>query len=302
MLSDYEKRALAQIHEWKTPRHTWLNTAIDYMNKPMILAGDALEKIPGFTYTCTKASNGLLNLVNDGAQWSVRPEAILAELSRVSQRDITRLDQVWQLDLEQVDKSIGWLDTKYKGLAMAEGAAAGGTAMINPVVAMAAIPADLVALLGINLRAIGEYAGYCGFDMTSQEERLYTLNVLAYASSSTDKGKQAALAHMVKIAQDVVRNKTWEHLNQSAFVQIVRSITEALGYKLTKAKLANTIPFAGAAISSGFNGYFTSRVCNTAFYMYRERLLIAKHGQAAVDANMAPAHSHVWSKQDREAD
>jgi len=294
LLSNYEKGALEQIHAWKNPQKTWFDTAMIYVNRPLALAGEAVDKIPGFTETCAKATNGIVGLVNDASQWSVRPSVILKDLSDVSKQEITQLEQIPFLDLQLIDRSIGWLDTKYEGIALVEGAAAGGAAVINPLVALAAIPADLVALLAMNLRAIGEYGTYCGFDMSSQEERLFSLNILALASSTTDWGKQAALSHLVKIAQEVAKKKSWEQLEKSMFVQAVLSIAKALGINLTKAKLANVIPVAGAAISGGFNAYYTDKVCKAAFYLYRERLLAIKHGEKAIEVTVAPAESDIW--------
>jgi len=295
LLSDYEKQALVQIHAWKNPQQTWFDSAMVYVNKPLELAGKAVDTIPGFTQTWSKAMNGIVGLVNDASQWSVRPSVILKELSDVSKQEVTRLDQVAQLDLQMIDKSIGWLDTKYEGIALLEGAAAGGAAVVNPLFALAAIPADLVALLALNLRAIGEYGTYCGFDMSSQEERLFAMNILALASSTTDGGKQAALSHLIKIAQEVAKKRTWEQLEKSIFVQAVQSIAKALSINLTKAKLANVIPVAGVAISGGFNAYYTDKVCKSAFYLYRERLLAIKCGAQAIEVTVEPANSDVWS-------
>lgn len=298
MLSDYEKRALAQIHAWKNPQQTWFDAAMTYVNKPFAIAGQALDNIPGFTETCAKAGNGIVGLVNDASQWSVRPSAIFKDLSDVSQQEITRLDQIPLLDLQVIDRSIGWLDTKYEGLALVEGAAAGSVAVISPMVALAAIPADLTALLAMNLRAIGEYGTYCGFDMSSQGERIFSLNILALASSTTDGGKQVALSHLVKIAQEVAKKKTWEHLEKSVFVQAISSIAKALSINLTKAKLANAIPVAGAAINGGFNAYYTDKVCKAAFYLYRERLLAIKSDVQTIEVTVNPAKSDIWNDQE----
>jgi hypothetical protein len=298
LLSEYEKRALAQIHAWKNPEQTWFDAAMTYVNKPLAIAGQAIDKIPGFTETCSKAMSGIVGLVNDASQWSVRPSAIFKDLSEVSQQVITRLDQIPLLDLQIIDRSIGWLDTKYEGIALVEGAAAGGLGVINPMVALAAIPADLTALLAMNLRAIGEYGTYCGFDMSSQEERIFSLNILALASSTTDGGKQAALSHLVKIAQEVAKKKTWEQLEKSVFVQAVSSIAKALSINLTKAKLANVIPVAGAAINGGFNAYYTDKVCKAAFYLYRERLLAIKSDAQSIEVTVEPAKSDIWNDQE----
>ena len=296
MLSEYEERALAQIHAWKNPNQTWFDTAMVYVNKPLALVGQAVDKIPGFSETCSKAASGIFGLVNDFSQWSVSPSAALRELSVRASQNLSQLDQVCLLDLEVVDRAIGWLDTKYEGIALVQGAAAGGAATVSPALALATIPADLIALITLNLRAIGEYGSYCGFDMSTQEERLFALNVLALASSTTDSGKQAALSHLVKIAQDTARKKSWEHLEKSIFVKAVQSIAEALGINLTKAKLANVIPVAGAAISGGFNAYYTDKVCKSAFYLYRERFLASKSGVQSIEVTVKPAESDVWTE------
>ena len=46
---------------------------------------------------------------------------------------------------------------------------------MNPIAGAAAIAADVTALLGLNLRAVGEYATYYGFDINKQEERLLSM-------------------------------------------------------------------------------------------------------------------------------
>lgn len=246
-------------------------------------------KVPGLNIAVEKAFQGLLGLLNDGAQWSVRPEAIRQEFEKTSGVSIRGPQEIWDFDLEIVDRTIGWLDTKYEGMALVQGAAAGGSATISPAVALAAIPLDIASLLAMNLRAVGEYASYCGFNTTSQEERLFVLNVLALASSPTDQSKQVALAQLVRIAKDVALKKTWKELEQHLFVQIVQQIANALSIRLTKAKLANTIPAAGALIGGGFNAYFTDKVCKAAFYLYRERLLAEKYGAGVIEETVPPA-------------
>ena len=90
----------------------------------------------------------------------------------------------FKLDLEQVDAVVGWLDAKYTGLAFAEGATAGAAGVLGLI-------ADIPALVTLNLRAIAEYATYYGFDVASQRERVFAMNVLGLASSPSDAAKSA---------------------------------------------------------------------------------------------------------------
>ena len=142
---------------------------------------------------------------------------------------------------------------------------------------------DIVLIVGINLRAIGEYATYCGFDVSAQQERLFALNVLALASSPSDRAKQIALAQLVRIAKDAAAKKAWKELEKHSFVSIVQKIATALGQRLTKAKLAQIIPYLGGAVGAGFNSFFTSRVCEAAFFLYRERFLAHKYGPDIIE-------------------
>ncbi len=297
--SDYEANALKQIHVWKNPERTWFDGAISVVNWPLDKAGEAVMKVPGLSFAIQKSFTGIVGLINDGSQWSVRPEAILREYAKVTEIPFDDLTSIRNLDLSFVDRVIGWLDTKYEGIALVEGATAGGVAVFTPAAALAAIPLDIIALLSLNLRAIGEYATYCGFDITLPEERLFALNVLALSSSSTDQSKQIALAQLVRIARDVALKQSWEQLQGHLFVQAVKEIAQALSIRLTKAKLANTVPFAGAVIGGGFNAYYTDKVCKAAFYLYRERLLAEKYGVSEIEVTVTPAADLVSAYDER---
>lgn len=284
-ISPYEKTAIVAIHEWKNPAMTWFDQAMKVINAPIEFAGELAMKIPGVEYVIEKAFGGVLSVLNDASAATVRPEAVFADFHP----PVQSLEGIHALDLEKVDRSIGFLAAKYKSLALVEGAAAGAMSIVNPVAGAAAIAADVTALLSLNLRAVGEYATYCGFDITKQEERLFALNVLGLASSPSDSAKVVAMAQLVKIAKEVAQKKAWKELERHAFVQIVQRIAKALAIRLTKAKLAQLVPAAGAAIGGGFNAYYTSEVCEAAYFLYRERFLARKYGVDVIEITVTPA-------------
>lgn len=283
--SQYEKTAIVAIHEWKHPALTWWDSAMKVVNAPIEWVGDKAKNIPGVEFVIEKALGGVLRVLNDGAAATVRPHAIFAEF----QPPVQSLEEIHGLDLERVDRAIGFLAAKYKSVALVEGAAAGGMGTVNPAAGAAAIAADIPALLSLNLRAVGEYATYYGFDITRQEERLFALNVLGLASSPTDASKAVAMAQLVKIAKEVAQRKTWKELERHVFVQIVQRIAKALSIRLTKAKLAQITPAAGAFIGGGFNAWYTSEVCDAAYFLYRERFLARKYGADIIEVTVEPA-------------
>lgn len=280
--SAYEERARKEIHAWKNPNLGWFDKAMQVVNWPLEKAGELAMKTPGVGWVIEKSVGGLVTVANDAAQWSVRPSAIYEEYRSGGHAEIRDAKDLVQLDLEQVDRMIGWLGAKYKGLSLTEGAGFGAMGLPG-------IPLDVIAIVTLNLRAIGEYATYCGFDLSSQHERLFAMNVLGLASSPTDTAKTVAMAQLVKIAQDVAKKKAWKELEKQAFVTIIKQIAKAVGIRLTKAKLAQMIPVAGAIVGGGFNAYFTSRVCDAAYFLYRERFLAAKYGDGFIDATTPPA-------------
>ncbi len=283
--SAYENTAIVAIHEWKNPTLTWLDSAMKIINTPIDFAGELAMKVPGVEFVIEKAFGGILGMLNEGAAMTVRPKAIFDEF----QPPVSSLEDIHAMDLEKADRAVGFLAAKYKSVALVEGAAAGGLGTINPLAGAAAIAADVTALLSLNLRAVGEYATYYGFDITRQEERLFALNVLGLASSPTDASKAVAMAQLVKIAKEVAQRKTWKELERHVFVQIVQRIAKALSIRLTKAKLAQVIPAAGAAMGGGFNAYYTSEVCDAAYFLYRERFLARKYGADIIEVTVKPA-------------
>ncbi len=290
-LSKYELASIKQIHEWKNPQLGWSGKAMEIINWPLEKAGDLITDVPGVEWVIEKSVGGLVNLLNDLALWSVRPDAIFKEFRDRGFSDIKSAKDIFSLDLEDVDKTVGWLGAKYKSLATSEGAAAG-------FVGLPGIPPDIIALITLNQRAIGEYATYFGFDISSQHERLFALNILGLASSPNDASKQIAMAQLVRIAKDVAKKKVWKDLEQNSFVRIIQVIARSLGSRLTKAKLSQIIPVAGAVVGGGFNAYYTSKVCDAAYFLYRERFLAEKYGPNVIEETVQAAKNFEPDYQD----
>jgi EcsC protein family len=283
MPSIYENKARKELEARKTSTPGWLDKAMQRMDRPLDAAGGFLMKTPGLGSLIEKSVGGIIGVANDAAQWSVRAEAIFASYRLAGHGNIKTPSDILKLDLEQVDKNVGWLAGKYKALALTEGA---GFGAMGPV----GIPLDIVSLVTLNLRAIGEYATYYGFDVSLQDERLFAINVLALASSPSEGAKAIAMAQLVQISKSVAKKRAWKDLERYAFAEIIPRLAKVLGIRLTKAKLAQVVPLAGAVVGAGFNAYFTTKVCNAAALLYRERFLAAKYGVDFIDVAIRPAN------------
>lgn len=268
-LSTYEQEALRQIEVWKNPPQSWFEKQISRVSGPIedITAwamdsrvGDAIGTAVG------KASQGILGVLNDSASWTVRHEQVFAKFRAAGHDQVNAHDDIFTLDLQHVDSVVGYLNAQYVALGGAEGALAG-------YVGLPGLVADVPAIFAINLRAIADYATHYGFDVTNQVERAFILNVLNYSLSPTAAAKQVVLADLIKLSRAVAAKQAWKHLNQYAGAAAMKKVGEAVGIRVTKAKLGQAIPVAGAVVGGGFNAWFTRTNCDAAFHLYRERFL-----------------------------
>jgi len=273
MPSRYEERARQDIEARKNPKVGWFGRFAAAVNRPLDFGGELLLKTPYVGQVIERSVSGLVGIINEVVQASVRPESIFEEYRKNGHHNAHDHVGLLSLDLEQIDRTMGFLAAKYNSIALTEG-------MLFGTMEFLGIPPDITALVTLNLRAIGEYATYCGFDVSSQQERLFAMHVLGLATSPSDASKNAAMAQLAKIAQEVAKKRTWKDLEKHAFVQIIQKIARALGVRLTKAKLAQIVPVAGAAVGGGFNAHFTSKVCEASYFWYRERFLVAKYGDS----------------------
>lgn len=177
----YELEALAAIRKWKDPEGNFLTKVGQFINKPFKWAGDLVFDNP-VGEAGAKAIQGIIDLLNEGACWTVRTEAIYDRFRSKGYDFVETGEDICKLTLGQVDPVVGYLSAKYKALAAGEGAVTGVAGWLG-------IAADIPALLALNLRAIGEYCTYYGFNLDTQTERMFALQVLMLTSSATDAAK-----------------------------------------------------------------------------------------------------------------
>ena len=268
--SAYENKVIREIEAWRNPPVTWYSTARKKLKSTWNDVTDLIRRVPGVEWTMDNVISGLLDLTNEITQDTVWTDAVLKEF-REAGHDVHVLTDIHPLDLEQVDAVIKGLERKYTVLAAVEGGVTGlaGAAGLVP---------DLIALVSINLRASGEYATYCGFDIAEPKERLYALELLDEVADSKDHTKDITIAPAVRTASKVARTQGTQVLEQMGIMNAIERAARALGIKLTSAKLAQVVPVTGAVIGAGFNAVYTTNVCKAAHFLYRERFLIRKYG------------------------
>jgi hypothetical protein len=279
--STYEEDAARAIVAWRSPPQTTVGTLGRILGAPLDLAADAVMKIPGVGWAIRTTVRGIVKIANDLVQWTVLPEAIFSELERQTGKPIAGFADIARMELREIDEAIEPLAAKYKLLAAVEGVETGWEGPLG-------IPPDIILLITINLRAIGEYATYYGFDVTLENERLFVLHILGLASCSDDETRATALAELTKVAASLESDKPSNEIAESTFATVVPELAESLTKRLARAKLAQVVPVAGVLSSGPFNTRYTDRVCEAAFHLYRERFLQRRRRDEESPARGAP--------------
>ncbi|WP_449061514.1 EcsC family protein [Planomonospora algeriensis] len=234
-----------------------------------------------------KALNGTLELIFHPALCSASAQNALRGYAK-EHPAVSTLEDLKKLDLEDLDRF-----RRRKGLyvttSAAQGAAASlvvtGTVVSSTVsggvtsgAAVAAVAADTVASLAMMGRSVGSVAVRYGYDVRLPDEELFAMGVLSLGMAGTLEAKHAALAALSRLTQQMMRRATWRQLNEQVLVTVIGRVYEALGFLLTRRKLAQTVPLVGVAINAALSANMTRHVYQRAEDVYRIRFLSEKYG------------------------
>ncbi|WP_020526697.1 EcsC family protein [Flexithrix dorotheae] len=275
----YELEVIEQIKVKQKPAKKKFGTMLSAMKSPLKKAGNLFSKIPGMDAIIQKTNQKFLDFFQDLSKWSVDSERILSEYTKAGYSQIQSTKDISKLHLEDVEQVIGDLCKKYKTLAGEEEESS--TALSLP-----SMPSDIIALVNLNHKAISEYATYYGFDINKEEEKLFALNILEYASCSNEGAKQEVMNRLIVKAKKMVGLDQNQSLDKPTFLDMFSTLTSSITIQLLKAKIGDVIPINGAVIGSGFNAYFTSEVCDTAEFIYKQRFLAEKYGPQIIDLTL----------------
>jgi hypothetical protein len=117
-MTPYEERALKEIHAWKNPELGWFGQAMRAINQPLDKSADFLLGTPKLGDVIRLSIQGLTSVCNDLAQWTIQKKAIYNDFRKAGHTSINKEADVFEIEIEDVDKIVGWLDAKYKGIAL----------------------------------------------------------------------------------------------------------------------------------------------------------------------------------------
>lgn len=295
-MSDYEAAAWRRLIE-RVGRREKRRRQLRPIKKVQELTEAAAEKVEAMLEDHARIKaivdgmgaplSGLQDLLVRGAATSVSSNRLL---KRAGRRDaaIRSLSDLRNADLQVPDKLLANHTLAYGAAMAVEGAGTsllitgavvsstvtGGTTM---AVAAAAVATDVSANLGAAARVVAKIALTYGYDATLPDERLYALGVLNYGTSLTATGKLASLGQLSKLTQTMMRGATHATLDKFVLVKVTKEFFRLLGFRLTRQRLAQMIPFAGIALNAGINAQGIIQLSERAQELYRLRFLTEKY-------------------------
>lgn len=262
-------RSLGRSMKWKNALPSVTERAIGVVFRPLGWIVGRL--VP------PSAIEGGLRAADWLAQQTISEERIFAELGakdgeNVRQRPLRVLD-------EAAERFHRWAI----GYGVAEGAAAGAAGLWGLAV-------DIPSLITLTLRTVRGIGACYGFTSESEVEREFVLGVLAAASANSVAEKTSALLLLRQIEVTLLRNtfkamaaKAAEQtLSREAAIIALRDLARQLGINLTKRKMLQVVPIAGAAIGGAVNWKFMDDVAWAARRAYQERWFNAREGNSAM--------------------
>ncbi len=264
----YEAKVREDIEAWKNPDKSVLDKALSVINKPIVEAGDALMSMPQFGDALTKATEQSITALSDAANWTLNTQDVINTYqneSDIAGSSITTFSDIERLPIAVVDKQVELFKSKYVALTSAQGVTTGVAGWVG-------IPADVVGLITANLRAIGEYATYYGFDINNKGEQLFAMSLLAVATSASAEERKAALDNTDAMVKDP-QTQAFNQVNEEVMSRVVRQTATKVATNMVKTKAAQIIPAVGAVVAGGVNASYTASVCEAAHQCYRERFL-----------------------------
>jgi hypothetical protein len=300
-MSDYETKAWEALVEQALAGDdpgrrypAWTQTVKLRARDTTAKARATLERVPGAEPAMAladkaikKAMEGLYTALVERGLNSVTPIQIF-KVFAAEGIDINSYEEVRQLDLRACDRSVPRRKEKYIALGISQGVAtslavtgftvastvSGGTTL---AAAVGAVTADVTAVMVGMGRIVALVAAHYGYDVREPDEQAFASGVLAYSSTSNSAEKAASLASLSRLTQQMMRRATWKQLQTNQMVNVIQRVVTSLGFNLTKRKLAQAVPIAGAAVNAGLNARIVHKTFERAQQAYRLRFLTEKY-------------------------
>jgi EcsC protein family len=204
----------------------------------------------------------LSKYVNVGGQYLVSVPSSLTKMSKQLEiEELTDIENVNQLSIEQMDKASNAFITSRKQFATVQGATTGFGGIFTLAI-------DVPILLGLTLKTLQEIAISYGYDPNDQEERIFIIKCLQFTSSDI-VGKKAILEELTNIEG----KKGFSQIE--GWREVFYTYRDNMGWK----KLFQMVPIAGLIFGAYLNKQAISDVGEAGKMLYKKRRIMERLNQ-----------------------
>lgn len=190
-------------------------------------------------------------------------------------------------DLSACDEAASDMRRWALGYAVTGGGAAGAFGVLGLAI-------DIPATVALALRTTRLTGLAYGFGADTDAERIFILDILQLAGSNSKAERDLAIARLTK-GRDGLEKADWQKIvrltgQTTGTVAATQRVATTLGVNLTTRKMAQIVPFLGAAVGAGVNAAFQNDVAAAARFAYRGRWLEVNERllEGSVTANGTP--------------
>jgi hypothetical protein len=194
--------------------------------------------------------------VQSGGQYLISEKAVLGKLGAES------LDEARRLPLQVMNEAAEGFAQSRSAMAAVQGATTGFGGLFTLAV-------DIPAMLGISLKVIQEIALSYGFDPKRQEERIFVIKCLQFASSDF-VGKKAILEQLSNYGKPGSYDQMASQLQ--GWREVVAVYRDNFGWK----KLFQLVPVAGMLFGAVINRGMLQDTSEAAAILYRKRRVLER--------------------------
>ena len=201
--------------------------------------------------------------VQTGGQYLVSEKGVLSRVERHTNIPLTTIEEVGQLSIDQMTELTEQIVNERKKFATVQGATTG----IGGIFTLAI---DVPAVLGTALKTLQEIAILHGYDPKKDEERVFIVKCLQFASSDI-VGKEAILNELSRLQKN--SNDKEEMISQlKGWQEVFYTYRDQYGWK----KLFQMIPVIGIVFGAVANKGMIEDVSEVGMMLYRKRRVYEK--------------------------
>ncbi len=263
-LDDEEKRVHEEVLEWEN-RPQRASGFLRWMSQTLT---SQLAKLPSeYATPIVDSMRKVLTVLRDTALSTINVESIAYKVSLKCGKAVQEGVNDEHLPICILDEASRECIAFNISTSTVEGALCGAGGIHGIII-------DIPVLYTFLYRLIGEVALCYGYDLTSQQEKMYVMKVLELGHQTDDSSRQGTIAELHVLHTAVRGGISPNSLTGKAALQSMNMLCEKIGLSYARRKLATILAVVGGVTGAAANYLLAREVGKAAYHTYRKRFIM----------------------------